>query len=59
MRGVSTRVFDPNISTSCTTALKNIPETLGLAHYRLRILAIPAQLICAFLRFPTNAVQSL
>ena len=58
MRGVVTQVFDPIRSTACTTALKNIPETHGLAPSRPSILAIRAHLFCAFRRFPTNAGQS-
>ena len=32
MRGVNTQVYDPKISTACTTALKKKPDTCSAAH---------------------------
>ena len=58
MQGVSNHVSDPKSSTVCTTAFKNIPETLGLSTSRTRILVLRYQLFQNFLRFPTTAGQS-
>ena len=57
MQGVSTHVSDPKISTAWTTALKNNPDTLGLAPYCPRIFFSQAQLFCAFFGFPTTSGQ--
>ena len=57
MRGVSTHFSDPNISTACTTALKNIPKTLDLPPSYPIILSRRAKFFPAFLRFPTAAGQ--
>ena len=57
MRGVSTHVSDPNISTACTTALKKIPGTLELASFHPITLVSRAQIFRALLRFPTTADQ--
>ena len=55
MRGVITHVSDPKINTACTNALKNIPDTLGLAPSCTRILVSRAQLFHAFFKFPATA----
>ena len=57
MREVSTHEYDPNKITACTTALKDIPETLGLAPSCTRILASRAQLFYTFRRLPTTVGQ--
>ena len=59
MWGFSTHVSDPNSSTTCTTALKNIPKTLGLVPSLPRILVSRAYLFYAFLRLTTTAGQFL
>ena len=56
MQGVITHVSAPKMSTACTTALKNIPETLGFAPSIPKILDIRAQLFLDFRRFPTTVV---
>ena len=58
MRGVITYVYDLNMSTTCTTALKNTPNNRGLVPYHPIILAIRSQLFRAFQRFPTSSGQS-
>ena len=55
--GVITHVYAPKIRTVCTTALKNIPDTLGLYPSLPGILDRRSQLFRAFLRFPTTAGQ--
>ena len=58
MRGVITHVYDLEICTACTTALKNIPDTQGFATSYPKIIESRAQLFLTFLRFPTTAFQS-
>ena len=58
MWGDRTYVSDLNSSNACTTALKNIPDTLGLEPSCPRILASRSQIIRTFLSFPTTAGQS-
>ena len=58
MQGVTTYVYNPNRRNSCTTALRDIPETRGMAPSHLSILASHAQLFRSFQRFPTTDVQS-
>ena len=57
MWGVSTHVSDLKSNTSCTTALKNIPDTLGLAPSHPMILDRLAQLFRAFFKLPTTPGQ--
>ena len=58
MRGVITHVSDLNISTACTTALKNIPETLGMSPSHPRIIYRRTQIFRDFMMFPATDGQS-
>ena len=58
MWGVSTHVSNPNSSTAFTTALKNKPDTLGLAPSLPRIHSSRPHLFFAFQMFPTTDGQS-
>ena len=57
MWGVITHVSYPKRSTAYTTALNNIPDTCGFPPYRPKILDNQSQLLIAFLRLPTTAIQ--
>ena len=58
MWGVVTHVSDPKINTACTTALKNIPNTVGFTSSLLNILDNCAQLLLALRRFRTTSYKS-
>ena len=58
MWGVTTQVSDLKISTACTTALKNKPDTLRAAPSRLRMCIILLQTALAWDKFITNTGQS-
>ena len=51
-------VSDPIRSTVCTTALKNIPDTLGFAPSICKINDNRTKLFLELCRFLTNSVQS-
>ena len=55
MRGFIIHVSDPKISTAYTTALNNIPDTLGFSSSLPKIIYNRAQLFLAFRRFPTTS----
>ena len=54
----STNVSAPNSSTCCTTALKNVPDTLLSAPYLLKILASRPKLFHTFTSFPATSGQA-
>ena len=56
--GVITHTLSPKMITTCTTALKSIPDTLVLAPSLLKILYRRAQIFLAFRRFPTTSCKS-
>ena len=58
MRGVTTHVSDPKISTACTTALKKKLKTRGADPYLLRTRDIFLQIFLARENFFTVADQS-
>ena len=58
MRGMTTQVSYPKISTACTTDLKNNPDTRGAAPYLLRMRAILLQTSLARYKFLATAGQS-
>ena len=51
-------ISDPIISTVCTTALKNIPDTLGFDPSLHKIIDKCAKFFLRLCRFLTNSVQS-
>ena len=55
MRGVSTHIYNPKSNTACTTALKNIPDTLRWAPSCHMILVSRAHLFRVFSKFTTTA----
>ena len=57
MRGVTTQVSAPNISTTCITALKN-PDTRGVATYLMRMCDILFHTVFAQAKFLTTVSQS-
>ena len=57
MTGVVTHIPDLKISTACTTALKNIPNTLVFAPSLTNIIDHHTQLFLTFYRLPTTAGQ--
>ena len=57
MRGVTTQVSAPKISTAWTTALKNNPDTQGVAPYLLRMREILLQTFFSRAKFLTTAGQ--
>ena len=57
IQGVITHTSDPKIITAFTTALKNIPNTLGFTLYFPKILNNRAQILLVFPSFPTISVQ--
>ena len=54
---VSTHVSDPKSRTNCTTALKNLPDTLLSAPSRLKSRDSCHQLLRDFTRLPATAGQ--
>ena len=58
MRGFIIHVSDPKMSTSCTTALKNTPDTLGLSPSLNKIIDNRAQIFLTFHRLPATTGQS-
>ena len=58
MWGVITHISDPKLSTACTTALKNTPNTLGFSPYICKIIYNRTHIFLALCRFPTNSGQS-
>ena len=59
VRGVIAHVSDPKRSTACTTALKNTPETLGLAPLLHKTINNRTHIFLTLCRFPTNSGQAL
>ena len=57
MWGVVNHISSLKISTSCTTALKNITDTLVFAPSIPNIIDRRAQLFLALSSFPTTTVQ--
>ena len=57
MRGIITHVSNMKRSNACTTALKNIPDTLGMDPYLPSIISSRAQIFRDFRGFPTTAYQ--
>ena len=58
MRVFITHISNPKISTTCTTALKNIFDTLGFTPYLPKIIDNHTFLFLTLFRFPTNYGQS-
>ena len=58
MQRVIIHVSDPIIITACITALKNIPNTLGLSPYLRNIIDNVANVFLELFRFLNNSVQS-
>ena len=57
MRGFITHISDPKRSTACTTALKNILDTLGFAPSLPKIIDNRTYLVLKLCRFLTNSGQ--
>ena len=58
MHGFITHVSDPKKRTTCTAALKNIPETRVFATHRPKILAIRPLFVRDFQNLATTEGQS-
>ena len=59
MCGAITHIYDPKINIACTTALKNISNTLDFAPTLIKIIDNRNYLFLTLCRFLTNSGQAL